>query len=62
MHNCDCVGHYFYTKRIFKNGTIHFCAQCKSCLRVVKLPIHNFRPWIKPEEIPTGNIIQDFIE
>lgn len=62
MHDCDHVGHRVYARRVFANGTVHFCVQCLHCLRAVKLPEHEFRPWIRIDEIPPGRKIHDFIE
>lgn len=62
MRNCDCVGHRVYARRVFNNGSVHFCVQCLRCLQVCKLPEHGNRPWIKATEIPAGRGIYDFIE
>ncbi len=61
MHECAHVGHRVYARRVFQNGTVHFCVQCLKCLRVVKLPEHDHRPWIRIEEVPQGRKIHDFI-
>lgn len=62
MHDCDHAGHRVYARRVFNNGTVHFCVQCLKCLRVVKLEEHENKPWIKVESIPPGRKIHDFIE
>ena len=62
MSDCDHAGSKVYTRRVFSNGTIHYCVQCQKCLRLVKLPEHNNRPFIKPHEIPLGKTIYAFID
>ena len=62
MRDCDHAGHRRYTRRVFANGTVHYCVQCIKCLRVVKLDEHDQRPWIRFNEIPTGKTIHPFIE
>lgn len=62
MDDCDHLGHRVYSRRQFANGTVHFCVQCVRCLRVVTLPEHGNRPWLKVDEIPAGRKIHDFIE
>ena len=62
MDDCDHLGHRVYARRVFANGTIHFCVQCLKCLTTVKLPEHGNRPWIRVEEIPPGRKIHDFID
>jgi len=61
MRDCDHVGHRVYARRVFANGTVHFCVQCLKCLRVTKEPDHNYRPWIRVEEVPQGRKIHDFV-
>ena len=62
MYDCDHTGHRIYTRRVFKNGSVHYCVQCKKCLKVVKLDEHQQRPWITFNEIPLGKTIHPFIE
>lgn len=62
MRDCDHAGHRVYARRLFANGTVHFCVQCLNCLCAIKLPEHGFRPWIRINEIPPGRKIHDFIE
>lgn len=62
MRDCDHAGHKVYARRLFANGAVHFCVQCLHCLSVVKLDEHDWRPWIRVEEIPAGRKIHDFIE
>ena len=62
MQDCDHAGHRVYARRLFANKTTHFCVQCLKCLRVVKLPEHGNRPFIRADEVPTGRKIHDFIE
>jgi hypothetical protein len=62
MRDCDHVGHRVYARRVFANGTVHFCVQCLVCLRTLKLDDHGGRPWIRVEEVPAGRKIHDFIE
>ena len=62
MRDCDHAGHRVYARRVFRNGSMHFCVQCLTCLAVVKTAEHNFRPWIRLDEIPPGRAIHDFIE
>jgi len=62
VRDCDHVGHRVYTKRVFANGTTHHCVQCLRCLRVVKMPEHDMRPFIRRDEIPAGIMPRPFIE
>lgn len=62
MRDCDHVGHRIYARRVFTNGTVHVCVQCLKCLRVVKLPEHGNRPWLRIDEVPSGRKIHDFID
>ena len=62
MTECAHSGHRVYARRIFTNQTTHFCVQCLSCLRVVKMPEHGNRPFIRADEVPAGRKIHDFIE
>lgn len=62
MYDCDHTGHRVYARRVFTNGTVHFCVQCLSCLRAVKIPEHGNRLWIRVEDVPRGRAIHDFIE
>lgn len=62
MRDCDHHGHRVYARRIFPNGSAHICVQCIKCLSVVKLPEHNNRPFIRPDEVPPGKTVYAFIE
>jgi len=62
MRDCDHAGHRRYTRRVFANGTVHYCVQCIKCLRVVKLDEHQNRPFIRFNEIPLGKTIFQFID
>jgi hypothetical protein len=62
MKDCDHHGHRVYARRSFANGSVQYCIQCTRCLEVVKTPEHGYRPYIRHDEIPTGNKIFDFIE
>lgn len=62
MLDCDHAGHRVYARRVFKNGSVHFCVQCRECFRVVKMAQHGYRPWIKANEVPDGRMICPFIE
>jgi len=62
MSDCDHKGFLRYARRTFKNGTVHYCVQCKNCGQVVKINRHNYRPFIKHSEIPTGYQIHEFID
>ena len=62
MRDCDHAGHTVYTRRTFRNGTVHICVQCQLCLSVVKLPEHGFRPYINLSEVPTGAVIVEFCD
>lgn len=59
---CEHVGHTIYVKRSFNNGTFHYGVQCLDCLRIIKTSRHNYRPWIKFHEIPTGVTVHDYID
>ena len=59
---CDHRGFRQYARRIFANGTIHYCVQCQRCKHVCKMPEHGNRPWIKHSEIPTGRTIVEFLQ
>lgn len=60
--DCDHIGHRVYTRRIFPNGTTHICVQCLRCLRVVKMPEHGNRPFIRRDEVPAGRHVRPFIK
>lgn len=62
MSDCDHKGFLRYARRTFSNGTVHYCCQCKNCGQVVKIKRHNYRPFIKHSEIPTGYQIHEFID
>lgn len=62
MTGCDHHGHRVYARRVFANGSVHHCVQCLRCLRVVKLPEHDDRPFIRRDEVPAGKAIHEFIE
>lgn len=62
MRDCDHARRTVYARRVFKNGTVHYCVQCLDCLSVVKTETHGNRPWIRHDEIPTGVVIHDFDE
>lgn len=64
MQNIDCghVGHRVYVMRVFSNGTKHYGIQCLNCLRIIKAKEHNFRPWIRFDEIPLGRAVHAYIE
>jgi len=62
MRDCDHAGHQVYARRVFRNGSVHFCVQCLTCLSVVKAERHQYRPWIRADEVPAGVVIHDFIE
>ena len=49
-----------YARRKFSNGSIHYCVQCGYCGEVVKIKRHNYRPFIRHDEIPTGYQIHEF--
>ena len=62
MSDCDHKGFLRYARRTFTNGTVHYCVQCKNCGQVVKIGRHNYRPFIKHSEIPTGYQIHEFMD
>jgi hypothetical protein len=61
MRDCDHVGHRVYALRTFANGTVHYCIQCTRCLAIVKTEEHQFRPFIRRDEIPTGKTVYPWI-
>lgn len=61
MGDCDHVGRRLYVRRTFSNGSTHICVQCMRCLDLVKLAEHNHRPFIKPNEVPPGRAIHDWV-
>lgn len=62
MKGCDHIGYLQYTRRVFSNGSVHFCLQCEHCLKVVKHPRHNNKLFLKASEIPPGYDIHAFRE
>ena len=62
MHDCDHVGARHYVRRTFSNGTTHIGVQCLRCLRIVKLPQHDCRLWIRASEVPPGKTIHEWID
>ena len=61
MAQCDHVNAKRYARRVFENGTIHYCVQCLKCLRVIKTEKHAGKLFIKHNEIPTNKKIHEFI-
>ena len=61
MSDCDHKLARQYARRVFSNGSVHFCVQCTKCLDLVKLPEHSYRPFIRPDEIPIGRTIHEWI-
>lgn len=61
-HDCDHQGHRVYARRVFRNGTTHYCLQCLLCLTTVKAEEHGNRPWIRHDEIPAGMPVYSFID
>lgn len=59
---CDHKGGLRYARRIFSNGTTHYCVQCARCFEVVKTDRHEGRLLIKHSEIPQGAVIFDWID
>lgn len=59
---CDHKGGLRYARRIFSNGTVHFCVQCVRCLETVKTARHEGRLLIKQSEIPQGAVIFDWVD
>lgn len=51
-----------YTRRIFANGTVHYCIQNTLTGDLVKHPRHNMRPFIRHDEIPLGVAIHEWME
>ena len=62
MTHCEHLNSLRYTRRIFSNGTAHYCVQCSRCFATVKTQRHNGNLFIKHEEIPPGVIISDWID
>ena len=60
--DCDHVGHRVYTRRVFANGTTHYCVQCLNCRSLVKLPEHDYRPFIRRDEIPADRAIHRWVD
>lgn len=61
-NQCDHVGHRRYVRRVFSNGTIHFCVQCQQCRETVLMQEHGMRPYIRAEEIPKGRLVGEWVE
>lgn len=53
--SCNHVGFRVYAKRVFKDGSIHYCVQCLNCLRAVKLEGKK-GVWLKAEDLPPDSI------
>ncbi len=62
MSKCTHEHGMRYARRSFTNGAVHYCIQCKICGEVVKHKRHNFCPFIKHNEIPTGYQIHEFMD
>ena len=62
MNDCDHQGGKVYARRVFSNGSTHICVQCLLCLSLVKLPLHDNRPFLRLEEVPAGKKIRDWID
>lgn len=59
---CSHEGSLRYARRLFTDGTTHYCVQCTRCLEVVKTQRHELRLFIKHEDIPLGAVIFDWID
>jgi hypothetical protein len=51
-----------YARRVFSNGTVHYCVQCTRCLDVVKTARHGYRLFIRHDEIPSSAVIFEWID
>lgn len=60
--NCNHSNTLRYARRVFCNGSVHYCVQCTRCLDVVKTKRHENKLFIKHEEIPPGAMIFDWID
>ena len=58
--DCDHQDKLRYARRVFADGTAHYCIQCGYCNRVVKHKRHDYKLHIKHSEIPTGYQIHEF--
>ena len=60
---CELTGNrYRYTRRIFTNGAIHYCIQDTETLDLIKSPQHDYRPFIRHDEIPPGETIYRWVD
>lgn len=58
---CNHQDSLVYVRRTKEVGEVHYAVQCTECLDIVKTERHNFRPYIKHSEIPTGYVIYEFV-
>ncbi len=64
---CEATGnrlaeHERYARRVFANGTVHYCIQNTRTLDIVKHPRHEYRPFIRHDEVPPGCVIHNWID
>ena len=59
---CEATGNLRYVRRVFANGTVHYCIQNTETLDLVKHPRHDYRPFIRHDEIPVGEPVHQWIE
>lgn len=60
---CELTGNQNrYTRRTFSNGAIHYCIQDMNTLDLVKSPRHEYRPFIRHDEVPAGETIYEWID
>lgn len=62
MQDCDHRGSRRYARRVFSNGTIHYCVQCSRCLKAVKTDRHDGKLFLKHTEIPENTPIFEWID
>lgn len=60
--SCNHKGHLRYVRRVFVNGTMHFGVQCSKCLDMVKTEKHDYKLFIRIEEIPPHSTIHEWID
>lgn len=62
LHGYRLSEHERYTRRVFANGTIHYCIQNTLTLDLVKHPRHEHRPFIRHDEIPPGETVYNWLD
>ena len=51
-----------YARRVFESGSVHYCIQDTRTGDLVKHPAHQYRPFIRHDEVPAGVVVHNWID